>query len=130
MYIYTFIYIYICILYIHIHTYIYNAKVNNIKVQIKIYTCIYCIYIYIYIIYIYNLNFGLSFTVSFSMLFPEAPVSCVFAALYFHLMSSKSVYQIFKVLFRNGNINIFALRYIWLCSLLRKTALSVKSGKG
>ena len=45
-----------------------------------------CIYIYIYI---YILDFGLPFRVSFSMLFPETPVSCAFAALYFHLHELK-----------------------------------------
>ena len=61
------------------------------------------IYIYIYIYnlnFVYNLNFGLSFPVSFSMLFPEARVSCVFAALYFHLMSSKSTSWAQKVCIR------------------------------
>ena len=63
------------------------------------------------------------------MLFPKAPASCgkknfeiIFAALYSICMISKSVSQIFKILFQTGDINIlvlrgdFSIRYVQLKS--------------
>ena len=78
-----------------------------------------------YIIYIF-LNFRGGFCGSFPMLFSKAPASgCKKILNYFLLhctsifMSSKSVSQIFKILFQTGNINIFVLRgvFFWqICS--------------
>ena len=69
-----------------------------------------------YIIYIF-LNFGRGFCGSFPMLFPKGPASCCRKILNKFLlhctsifMSSKSVPQIFKVLFQTEDINIFVLR--------------------
>ena len=72
-----------------------------------------------YIIYIF-FNFGTGFCGSFAMLFPKAPASCcknVLNKFLLHyasiLMSSKSMSQIFKILFQNGNINIFVLHGVF-----------------
>ena len=70
--------------------------------------------------YTYFFNFGRGFCGSFSMLFPKAPASCGKNFLkWFSLhctsfwMSSKSVSQIFKILFQTGDINIFVLRGVF-----------------
>ena len=72
-----------------------------------------------YIIYIF-LNFRGGFCGSFPMLFSKAPASgCKKILNYFLLhctsifMSSKSVSQIFKILFQTGDINIFVLRGVF-----------------
>ena len=61
--------------------------------------------------------FARSFCGFFPMLFPKAPASCFKQILNYFLlhctsifMSSKTVNQIFKILFQTGNINIFVLR--------------------
>ena len=72
-----------------------------------------------YVIYIF-FNFGRGFYSSFPMLFPKAPASCCKKILNYFLlhctsifMSSKSVSQIFKILFQTGDINIFVLRGVF-----------------
>ena len=69
-----------------------------------------------YIIYIF-FNFGHGFCGSFPMLFPKALASCCKKNLNYFLlhctplfMNSKSVSQIFKILFKTGDINVFVLR--------------------
>ena len=60
-------------------------------------------------IYTYFSILGVAFLVPFLCFFPKAPsFSCkkIF-------MSSKSVSQIFKILFQTGDINIFALRGVF-----------------
>ena len=81
-----------------------------------------------YIIYI-SFNFGRGLCSSFPMLFPKAPASSckkIFNKLLHHcssiFMSSKTVSQIFKILFQTAGINIFVLcavffsRYVQLKS--------------
>ena len=72
-----------------------------------------------YIIYIF-FNFGRGFGGSFTMLFPKALASrCKKVLNYFFqhstsiFMSSKSVTQIFKILFQTGDINTFVLRSVF-----------------
>ena len=66
------------------------------------------------IIYIF-FNFGCGFCGFFPILFPKAPASfwkknwTNYYALYSIFMSSKSVFQIFKIIFQTGDINIFDL---------------------
>ena len=71
---------------------------------------------YIYIFF----NFGRGFYGSLSMLYQKAPASCCKKILNYDLlhytsifMSSKSVSQIFKILFQTGDINIFVLRGVF-----------------
>ena len=72
-----------------------------------------------YIIYIF-FNFGRGFCGSVPMLFPKAPASCCKEILNLFLlyctsifMNSKSVSQIFKILFQTRDINIFVFRGIF-----------------
>ena len=72
-----------------------------------------------YIISIFS-NFRRGFCGSFPMLFPKAPTSCCKKILNYFLlhctsifMSSKSVSQIFKILFQTGDINVFVLRGVF-----------------
>ena len=76
-----------------------------------------------YIIYIF-FNFGRGFCGFFSMLFPKAPASCCKKVLNqfllhftFISMSSKSVCQIFKILFQTGDINIFVFHGVFLVDM-------------
>ena len=84
-------------------------------------------------------NFGLGslcYCGSFPMLFPKAPASCCTKNLNWFLlhctsmlMNSKSVSQIFKILFQTGDINIFVhcgiffSRYVKAPFLTKKTAV-------
>ena len=61
-------------------------------------------------------NFGRGCYGSFPMLFPKAPASCcknILNQFFLHcisvFMSSKIMYQIFKILFHTGEIDIFVL---------------------
>ena len=72
-----------------------------------------------HVIYIF-LSFGCGFCSSFSMLFPKTPTSCGKKILKYFLlhctsicMSSKSISQIFKILFQAGDNNIFVLRGVF-----------------
>ena len=65
-------------------------------------------------------NFECDFCCSFPMLFPNAPASCCKKISNWFLlhcasvfMSSKSVSQIFKILFKTGDINVFVLRSVF-----------------
>ena len=69
------------------------------------------------ILYTYFFNFGRGVWGSFFMLFRRAPASCHKTilkepSLYYNSisMNSKSMSQIFKILFQTGDINIFVLR--------------------
>ena len=72
-------------------------------------------------IYIYIFNFGRGFCGSFSILFPEAPVSCdkeILKQFLTHCpsicMSSKSTSQTFKILILTGDSNNFVLLGVFL----------------
>ena len=72
-----------------------------------------------YITYIF-FNFGRRFSRFFPMLFPKAPAFYWSKILNYFLlhctsifMSSKSVSQIFKILFQTGDINIFVLHSVF-----------------
>ena len=72
-----------------------------------------------YKIYIF-FSFGHGSCGSFAMLFPKAPASCckkILSQFLLHcisiFMSSKSVSQIFKILFQTGDVNIFVLRGVF-----------------
>ena len=85
-----------------------------------------------YIIYIF-FNFGRGFCGSFPMLFPKAPASrCKKNLNKFLLhctsifMSSKSVSQIFNVLFQTGDINNFAV-VSFLVDMLYNRYVQLKS---
>ena len=71
---------------------------------------------------------------SFSMLFPEAPASFdkeILKKFLLHFpsicMSSKSVSQIFKILFQTGDINIFVLRGVFFSRYIQlKSSFSAR----
>ena len=42
-------------------------------------------------------------------------IELIFAALYFYLYEVKSMFQIFKILFQTGDINIFVLCGVFFC---------------
>ena len=78
-----------------------------------------------YIIYIF-FNFGRSFCVSFSMLFPKAPTSCCkefwtnFCCIVFYINElKKCVSHIFKSLFQTGDINLFIVRGVFFSRYLQ-----------
>ena len=78
-----------------------------------------------YIIYIF-FNSGCGFYCSFPVLFPKAPTSCCKRVLNTFLlhcaslfMSSKTMSQIFKILFQTGDINIFVLRGVFLVDMFK-----------
>ena len=65
-------------------------------------------------------NFVGGFCGSFPMLFPKTPASCrkkVLLHCASMFMSSKSVSQIFKILFQTGDINTFVLRGVFLVDM-------------
>ena len=86
-----------------------------------------------YIIYIF-FNFGRGFCGSFPMLFPKTPASCCKKILNqfllhctFIYISSKSVSQIFKILFQTGDISIFVFHSVFLSRYIQlKSSLSAK----
>ena len=89
-----------------------------------------------YIIYIF-FNFGRSFCVSFSMLFPKAPTSCCkefwtnFCCIVFYINElKKCVSHIFKSLFQTGDINLFIVRGVFFSRYLQlKSSFTDKKKK-
>ena len=76
-------------------------------------------------------NFGCGFYGSFTMLFPKAGTSCckkkfglIFAALYFYIYELKKCVSDFKILFQNGDINIFVLRGVFVSIYVQLKSIS------